>query len=192
MDPSKVVTAGAFVLVKGRIPFVVGPTSDRMAVAVIRLGGHREDGETPWECARRECYEEAQLNISPIRPLVSFRVQSHQANEWVITPVEDVRGFDPVVPFTISDRNWMYLATSENVPTPGDVHGLLLLDRMSILRLSTKRLTLGELVALGVTMELRPDVAVDLSLTVRPFPQLVWLAKILRTWPEVLGSDLLE
>jgi 8-oxo-dGTP pyrophosphatase MutT (NUDIX family) len=116
MDPSKVVTAGAFVLVKGRIPFVVGPTPDSMAVAVIRLGGHLEDGETPWECVRRECYEEAQLHIKPIQPPMSFRVQSHQANDSVITPVEDVRGFDPVAPITISDHNWMYLATSEDVP----------------------------------------------------------------------------
>ncbi len=52
-------TAGAYVLLDGRFPFIVGPTPDGDRLAVVRLGGHREAGESPWQCAAREVMEES-------------------------------------------------------------------------------------------------------------------------------------
>jgi hypothetical protein len=82
MDPSKVVTAGAFVLGQRRIPFVVGPTPDHIGVAVIRLGGHREEGETPWECV---CLHSSRCHIgsrSPVECEIIFQSQrrSHETS----------------------------------------------------------------------------------------------------------------
>jgi hypothetical protein len=46
---SAVATIGAYVMPDGRFPFVVGPTLQGDKLAVVRLGGHREAGEAPWE-----------------------------------------------------------------------------------------------------------------------------------------------
>lgn len=72
MEQKSVRTAGAYVLLKNMtIPFVIGPTKDHQALAVIRLGGHRENNESAWQCAEREVYEESQLRISHLVPSTS-------------------------------------------------------------------------------------------------------------------------
>jgi len=56
-------TSSAWVLVSGSFPFMVGPDQTGKLLGVVRLGGHIEQGETPWQCAVREVKEEADLDI---------------------------------------------------------------------------------------------------------------------------------
>jgi 8-oxo-dGTP pyrophosphatase MutT (NUDIX family) len=46
--------------------------TDRLGVA--RLGGHREHGETAWQCAAREVREEASLAVRPLTPPATYWV----------------------------------------------------------------------------------------------------------------------
>jgi 8-oxo-dGTP pyrophosphatase MutT (NUDIX family) len=69
---SQVVTARAYVCIGHLMPFMVGPTLDGRRLAVIRLGGHREDGETPCQCAAREVVHEASLILTDQSPPATF------------------------------------------------------------------------------------------------------------------------
>src|SRR5688572_24731680 len=76
-----VATSGAYFLVGGRFAFMIDPTPDGESMAVVRLGGRREAGETPWQCAEREVMEEAGLRISPRTPPCTYWLQqSDEAN----------------------------------------------------------------------------------------------------------------
>src|SRR3954471_23730683 len=67
-----VATAGAYIVLDGRFPFVLGTTPAGDRLAVVRVGGHREAGESPWQCAAREVLEEAGLSIQPIAPPATY------------------------------------------------------------------------------------------------------------------------
>ncbi len=67
-----VITAGAYVLINGGLLFVIGPTPTGQRLAIVRLGGHCEAGETAWQCAAREVAEEASLVIRPCRPPATY------------------------------------------------------------------------------------------------------------------------
>src|SRR3954464_12516001 len=64
----EVATAGAYVLLDGRFPFMVGPTRDGDRLAVVRLGGHREAGESPWQGAARGWLGGSGLPIQAVAP----------------------------------------------------------------------------------------------------------------------------
>ena len=64
---SKILTAGVFVNINGYFPFQVGPTKSGTALGFVRIGGHRENGETGLQCASREAFEEASIAITPIK-----------------------------------------------------------------------------------------------------------------------------
>ena len=46
-------TASAWVLVGEYFPFMVGPDRTGEGLGVVRLGGHIQPGEAPWQCAVR-------------------------------------------------------------------------------------------------------------------------------------------
>ncbi len=67
-----VITAGVYVNITGLFPFQIGPTKSGTTLGVVRLGGHKDSGETGWECAAREAYEEATLRLTPIKPPATY------------------------------------------------------------------------------------------------------------------------
>lgn len=135
-DPrDAVATAGAYFLVDGRFAFMIDPTPDGESLAVVRLGGRREPGETPWQCAEREVLEEAGLRISPRTPPCTYWLQqSGETSDG--SPVEALidGGWpeEPSVPAPIlivrgrpglSDRlSAMYLAAAEAPRSPSTRH----------------------------------------------------------------------
>lgn len=180
------VTAGAYVTVDGYIPFAVGPTQDGMALAVIRLGGHRERGESSLACALRELWEEARLTIEPVQPPITYLTQGAQGDR---TPTS---WSGAVQPLLVIQRpggqrlNVMYLARSQGQPEPAsETRGLLLLDRQAITWLCTAQPTLGQFLVAGGRAILREALAPHLSLC--PGPQLLLLHRLLTLHPELLA-----
>lgn len=174
MEPQQVVTAGAYVWVDGRIPFVVGPTREGTALAVVRLGGHREGNETPWACAVREALEEASLQIEPRRPPTTYRIEGDEPRfvraDWPSEPS----------PLFVSAKDGrltaMYLAQATGQPKPAaETRGLLLLRPADVSAICQERLTLRAYLDRGGHAVLRAPM--DEALPLVPFPQLRWLAR---------------
>jgi 8-oxo-dGTP pyrophosphatase MutT (NUDIX family) len=134
-----VVTAGVYIDCAGRIPFAFGPTPTGDALTVIRVGGHREPGEAPWETAVREAREETALAVTYVAPPATFLAARDLTlspfawdPDWGPAPLLIVpRGTAPDSPI-----NLMYLARANGSPTPADnVRGLLLLTPAQVQRL---------------------------------------------------------
>jgi hypothetical protein len=57
-------TAGAYVSAGGLYSFVIGWIPYQGNYPVVRLGGHRNEYETGWECALREVAEEGNILLN--------------------------------------------------------------------------------------------------------------------------------
>ncbi|HEX5415402.1 MAG TPA: NUDIX domain-containing protein, partial [Chloroflexota bacterium] len=131
-----IVTAGAYVLVDGLLAFVVGAKPNGNRLAIVRLGGYREQDETGWECAAREVHEEASLEIRPMVPPATYWLAPpHDAVAMERCPTLAAPD-DPVAPVFIAWRleegvrklSVMYLAIAQGVPVPSnEVRALILL-----------------------------------------------------------------
>jgi hypothetical protein len=69
---ASITTVGAYVTVDGLYPFAIGSRLHNGQIPVVRLGGHREEHETGWQCAVREVQEEANLQINPLVPQATY------------------------------------------------------------------------------------------------------------------------
>jgi 8-oxo-dGTP pyrophosphatase MutT (NUDIX family) len=197
-----VATAGAYVVVDGRLPFMVGPSGAGDRLGVARLGGHREPGETPWACAAREVREEASLAARPLPPPATYwSAPPHDpaaltAAPWAGDP--DGQGgpggpADPVSPLLVAWRedgdgrrySLTYLAVADGPARPAaEAAGLLLLGRADVLTLVRAPLTLGAFLAAGGRAVLRTALPTDLVL--EPLLQLRVLAVLLTREPSFL------
>jgi len=135
-------------MIGDRFLFVFGPNHHRKdRLAVLRVGGHVEAGETPWECAVREVREETGLaHIQRVDAAETLKWQdgSLQPFPW--------EGQEPR-PMLVLPRsggaacNVMFLARARGVPFPsGEVNGLLLLSRYEMQEILRRPTTLQEFV----------------------------------------------
>ena len=190
---ARINTAGAYVLINGLYLFTIGIKLHNGQIPVIRLGGHREENETGWQCAEREVFEEANLQIEPLllqatysidwdnieaEPSINLWQQSEQepAPFLVITYRRDEE-------MTLS---LMYLAYAVGIPTPSsEVKGLLLLSESEIHRMCREPITLKEFLKEGGKAILKDDF--DTSRVLEPFAQLRLLSRIL-SMPETTNA----
>lgn len=181
-------TAGVYLLHDGAVVFSVGPdrTGDRLGIA--RLGGHREQGESPVDCALREVREEAGIRASPLAATTSYRAPyvPPGGEDFRLIP-EVFAGFGAVAPLLVS-----HIATQPEGPfsimfwgrveggdlTPGEeCRGLLLLRPPEVVRLMVRPTTLRAHLAGGGRAILTAGFPIDLPL--RPLNQLHYLARLL-------------
>lgn len=74
----RTVTVGVYLVVQDRYVFVFGPNPAGDKLAVVRVGGHREPGESPHQCAVRETLEETGLTAHLEQPPATWIVdQQH-------------------------------------------------------------------------------------------------------------------
>ena len=153
LDKAKVGTAGAYVMVSGYYVFAVGPKHNGDTLAIIRLGGHCESGETAWQCAVREVNEEAQINIHPVIPPATYwlnRDHSDAELQQVIWPCDKVNKEIPLYvasnnPMPIRKLSVMYLVQTDEVPTTSaEIRGLLLLRPDDIFKIVHQTITLRQ------------------------------------------------
>jgi len=183
---ARVNTAGAYVCLNGLYPFAIGIRPHNGHIPVVRLGGHREEHETGWQCAAREVYEETHLQIRPLTPLTTY------LSDWdhIETELEEIRWQhetegEPIPILVVTYRredqislSLMYLAHAEGLPRPSsEVKGLLLLEKEEIHHLCQEPLTLEQYLSRGGKAILNGEF--DPGLVLEPFAQLRLLSRIL-------------
>jgi 8-oxo-dGTP pyrophosphatase MutT (NUDIX family) len=152
---------------------------------VVRLGGHRETGETGWECAAREAYEEASIRVRHVDPPATYWVEEDEfhAKQWILSRVDQVA---PVV-VTTRDRQLVspiYLGHTDDEPVPaGEARALLLLTRADIELIVTRTLTLRQYLERGGQARFRESLTLDLVL--EPFGHLKILHRLVQIHPEI-------
>ena len=178
-------TSGAYVLYQGLFVFQVGPTKDADQLGVVRLGGHKEFEETALETASREVYEEASMKITPINSPITYHM-----NEWGNKP-SIIRLDEVIAPILVKGNEQnslsiMYLASSENEPTPSsETNGLLLLTTEDIHYICNNKITLNDFIQQNGLAILKGNINKDLYLT--PFPQLKFLSILLKENEDLLS-----
>jgi len=192
--PLPVVTAGAYVVLAGRFPFMIGPTARGDALGVVRLGGHREPGETPWGCAAREVREEAGLRIQPIAPPATYWFEDGDDPDALVPGDRPIGrgGATPLVAIrkgvgTARRLMPMYLARAVGEPQPlAETRGLLLLSPAEVCSLVATPTTLDQFLRAGGRALLRDSLPAHLPL--EPFLRLRLLAALLARHPDLGGS----
>ncbi|SDN56166.1 hypothetical protein SAMN05518871_10611 [Psychrobacillus sp. OK028] len=175
--PKNVRTSGAYVLYKGLFVFQVGPTKEGDKLGVVRLGGHREGNETALDTAKREVFEEAQVEITTFNPNTTFYL-----SEWNEEPTK-VYINEPVVPILIkgneeSSYTIMYLSNTLTLPVPSsESKGLLLLSPENVQLICQKKISLSDYQKLDGVSILKTEI--DMNLILQPFPQLLFLSRLL-------------
>ncbi|HNT26484.1 MAG TPA: NUDIX domain-containing protein [Anaerolineales bacterium] len=152
----------------------------------MRFGGHRQAYETGWQCAQREVYEEANIQIKPLSTRTTYLADKAQP-EAELTKIRwggpTYQDHTPVL--VVADGrtepaslSLMYLAQADEMPTPSsEIKGLLLLDEAAIHRLCQEPITLGEYLRSGGKAVLRGNFNTRLPL--EPFVQLRLSSRIL-------------
>jgi hypothetical protein len=183
---ARVNTAGAYVCLNGFYLFAIGIRPHNGHIPVIRLGGHREEYETGWQCAVREVYEEASLQIQPLITKTTYLSDG----DHIETELPEIRWqpftekeCDPLLIVAYRRQrktllSLMYLAQADGLPTPSsEIKGLLLLEKENIHRLCQKPQTLENYLSGGGKAIL--SAGFDRKLLLEPFAQLRLLSRIL-------------
>ncbi|WP_456278920.1 NUDIX hydrolase [Bacillus sp. AK128] len=184
--PNNIRTSGAYVLYKGLFIFQVGPTKEGDKLGVVRLGGHREENETALNTAKREVFEEAKVEINPFNPNATFHL-----NEWEEEPIR-VQIDEPIAPILIkgneeSSYTVMYLSNTFSKPTPSsETNGLLLLSPANVHLICNNRITLRDYLKQNGISILKSEL--NQSLVLEPFPQLLFLSKLLSEETELMNQ----
>ena len=184
---ARINTAGAYVSIDGTYPFALGSILHNGRIPVYRLGGHRQENETGWECAVREVFEETKLNIRPLVPETTYQMDGN-GTEFELREIEwqQEACSEPIPLLVRSVRNeeqtllsLMYLTQADELPVPcSEVKGLLLLSEENIHELCQKSLTLEQYLKNG-GQAIFNDVF-DERLILEPFIQLHALSKIMK------------
>lgn len=183
---ARITTAGAYIRVNGLYLFTIGIEPHNGHIPVVRLGGHREENETGWQCAEREVFEEAHLRIEPLLPQTTYLIDWDNIEaEPVEIRWQHVTQQEPVPLLVVTYQrdekmtlSLMYLAHAEGIPIPSsEVKGLLLLDESDIHRLCQEPITLQAFLNNGCKAIMKDEF--DTSLVLEPFVQLRLLSRIL-------------
>lgn len=186
IQSARINTAGAYVSFNGLYVFAIGIQPHNNRIPIIRLGGHREENETGWQCAEREVFEEARLKIKPLLPKATYLYDWESLEndprkiEW---RYENEQEHIPCLALTYrregtTTLSLMYFAHADETPTPSsEVKGLLLLQETEIHRLCKVPTTLQQYLDCGGKAILKDNF--DISLFLEPFAQLRLLSKIL-------------
>ncbi|MGE6619561.1 NUDIX domain-containing protein [Bacillus mycoides] len=181
-------TSGAYVLYNNLFIFQVGPTRKGDTLGVVRLGGHKENNETAVETAKREVKEEAAIDITILSSPSTYYKENWNAQS------KKIKVENEVAPILIIDSPYetlsiMYIAHSENEPNPSsETKGLLLLSVSDIRLICSKEITLNDYIKQGGMAILKEKM--DKELILQPFPQLLFLAELLKKDPVLLQQFL--
>lgn len=176
MQTKHVRTSGAYVLYQGLFPFQVGPTRKGDKLGVVRLGGHREKGESAQDTAIREVFEESSMKINLVTSPITFFKR-----EWNDIAIK-IQSSEDVAPILIKGSDStastaMYLAYSNTVHVPSsETSALLLLSPEDISLICKQKITLEKFIKQGGKALFSQKI--NFGLPLEPFPQLLFLAEL--------------
>ncbi|HFU7086034.1 TPA: NUDIX domain-containing protein [Bacillus cereus] len=177
-------TSGAYVMYKNSFVFQVGPTSKGDTLGVVRLGGHKEADEIAVETAKREVEEEASIDITILNSPTTYYKEYWNAQSKKLKVENEV---NPILIIDSPDESLsiMYVAYSKMQPKPSsETNGLLLLSLNDIELICTKKITLNDYINQGGNAILKGKM--NKNLVLQPFPQLLFLAELLKEDPILL------
>jgi 8-oxo-dGTP pyrophosphatase MutT (NUDIX family) len=184
----RIVTAGVYVNIDGYFPFQVGPTKLGTSLGVVRLGGHRENGETGWQCASREALEEESLKVNPIKPPATYWYEASDNPKLTIGNWQQDE-YSPILVGRRQDSDLItpiYLASSSETPVPAmEAKGILLLRPEEIKSINSKKITLGHYLESGGKAVFKENL--PLHLVLEPFPHLRFLEILIKLHPEIIN-----
>ena len=186
IQSARINTAGAYVRVNELYLFTIGIKPHNGQIPVVRLGGHREEYETGWQCAEREVFEEANLQIEPIPSQNTYLIDwdNIEAEPSIIQWQQTEQEPAPFLVITYQrdgkiSLSLMYLAHAKGIPAPSsEVKSLLLLEESEIFRLCQEPVTLENFLNNGGKAILKDEF--DTSRVLEPFAQLRLLSRILQ------------
>lgn len=187
---ANIATAGAYICVGDAYLFALGPNPTNTALAVFRIGGHCEVGESPWACAAREALEEAAIQLEPIAPPATYwldRDNPEQRLQAINPPCHLAHPVAPCLIVTAQAETGlrmsvMYLAETIDQPIPcAEMHGLMLLRAHEIQHITQQPTTLQQHVQSGGQAFIRT--VLDTTLVLQPLAQLRVLAELLQRYP---------
>jgi 8-oxo-dGTP pyrophosphatase MutT (NUDIX family) len=152
-----ITTAGVLLFRKPWFVFQIGPTPDHARIAFVRLGGHLQNQETPFQCACREVMEEAQVRIDYCQPSFTYFTEVSEQPDFFHRTLWPT-SYNPYKPILVACKkddphpgySITYLAETEESPAPsGEAVGLILLELSSISLLDEKDVTLSRLISSG-------------------------------------------
>ena len=175
IQDARINTAGAYVRLHGLYVFAIGIQPHNGRIPVVRLGGHRKENETSWQCAVREALEEANLQIKALLPQTTYLWGWDQLE----TEPQGIQWQQDPAPFLVvtyrrgeqTTLSLMYLAQTEDIPMPSsEVKGLLLLEEAEIHHLCREPVTLKQYLQTGGKAILQDEF--DHHRILEPFAQL--------------------
>lgn len=199
----RVVTAGAYVVWRGRYVFMVGFPGDATdRLGVVRLGGHREGDEDAWRCAAREVLEESGLHLRPIPPPATYWIGPGQDERTMRSAPWEGDTSGGAAPLLVGWRSHVagdgddrdgggavrlsvtYVAEGLGDPHPAaETQGLLLLRPQDVTTVARGSVTLEALLDTGAEALLRAPLPTHLPL--EPLTQLRALALLLDRHPSL-------
>lgn len=191
IQKARINTAGAYVCINGFYVFALGIRPHNGYIPVVRLGGHRQENETAWQCAIREVHEEANVQIRPVLPTSTYLYDcDHLEKEFQEIPWQHEPEGKPA-PILVGaycredglSLSLMYLAQADGLPTPSsEVKGLVLLGEAEIHHLCRGPMTLEQYLNRGGKAILSGDF--DMKRVLEPFTQLRLLSRTLSMQPK--------
>ena len=123
------------------------------------------------------------MKITPINSSITYHISEWGNNPSIIRLDEEIAPI--LVKGTVQESlSIMYLSYSENEPNPSsETNGLLLLTPQDIHLICNYKITLNDFIKQDGKAIIKGNINRDLFLT--PFPQLLFLSKLLREHPDL-------
>jgi 8-oxo-dGTP pyrophosphatase MutT (NUDIX family) len=154
ISPTDVKTAGVLLKEADHYVFCYGPHSSG-AIYVLRIGGHVEEGESPWECAVREAQEEAAVSVHQLPVHTSVKTKGLDG------PIVELPG--PIIldghptehplvlggyPDPGTNKSTLFLAETQEISHPSnEVFGLVKLSAEKVIDLASSPHAFGAIEA---------------------------------------------
>lgn len=143
VSPSDVKTAGVLLKEAGRYVFCYGPHASG-DIYVLRIGGHLEEGESPWECAVREAKEEAAVVIHQLPVNMSVKTDGIDGQIIELPGPIVLDGYPSERPLVLGgslepgvDKSTLFLAESQGISHPSnEVFGLVKLTAEKVIEIA--------------------------------------------------------
>lgn len=146
---SDIEQAGVLLIESGKFVFCYGPHHASNGVYVLRIGGHRESGESAWVCAAREAQEEASAVVRQIPANVSVQTIGTSGAECAISTLPTsaiVEGHPEERPLVVGRCSesepiitTLFLAETDGESRPNnEVFGLVKLTKEEVIEVAHK------------------------------------------------------